>query len=246
MTSAMIKLNLMDTQRDEIAEAIDDPATSERAKIKLLAIRLHCLDMPHGQIAAALNISNDTVTIYLKAFRKGGVAELIENRNFRPTSSVEAFLDDITRSLADMDDVKLKTPRFEIRSDAEVAEVAEVPEPSYRSKRRRKSTPRKPSQIQHGCSADLLMSISQNSGPPAFQPLQSAKWGYARICGRPRLCLFPARLLGDGRPAGAGPPPRAGARGTQAARKIGRMCRASRLFVIFEAISVSLAARASV
>jgi len=158
----MIKLNLMDTQRDEIAEAIDDPATSERAKIKLLAIRLHCLDMPHGQIAAALNISNDTVTIYLKAFRKGGVAELIENRNFRPTSSVEAFLDDITRSLADMDDVKLKTPRFEIRSDAEVAEVsevaevAEVPEPSYRSKRRRKSTPRKPSQIQHGCSADLL------------------------------------------------------------------------------------------
>jgi transposase len=97
----MIKLNLTDTQRDEIAEAIDDPATSERAKIKLLAIRLHSLDMPHGQIAAALNISNDTVTSYLKAFRKGGVAELIENRHFRPTSSVEAFLDDITRSLSD-------------------------------------------------------------------------------------------------------------------------------------------------
>lgn len=101
MPSAMIKLNLTDTQRDEIAEAIDDPATSERAKIKLLAIRLHSLDMPHGQIAAALNISGDTVTSYLKAFRKGGVAELLENRHFRPTSSVEAFLDDITRSLAD-------------------------------------------------------------------------------------------------------------------------------------------------
>ncbi len=84
----MIKLNLSVIQRDEIAEAIDDPATTERAKIRLLAIRLHDLDMPHGHIAAALNISDDTMTKYLKAFRKGGVAELIENRQYRPTSSV--------------------------------------------------------------------------------------------------------------------------------------------------------------
>lgn len=97
----MIKLKITDGQRDEIAEAIDDPATTERSKIKLLAIRLHSFDMPHGHIAAALNISDDTVTNYLKAFRKGGVGELIENRQFRPTSSVEPFLEDITRSLAD-------------------------------------------------------------------------------------------------------------------------------------------------
>lgn len=95
----MIKLKLSEVQREEIAEAIDDPATTERAKIKLLAIRLHSLDMPHGHIAAALNISDDTVTNYLKAFRKGGVAELMENRQFRPTSSVEPFLEVITRSL---------------------------------------------------------------------------------------------------------------------------------------------------
>lgn len=101
MNAAMIKLKLSDVQRDEIAEAIDDPSTTERAKIKLLAIRLHSLDMPHGHIAAALNISDDTVTKYLKAFRKGGVAELIENRQYRPTSSVEPFLENITRSLAD-------------------------------------------------------------------------------------------------------------------------------------------------
>jgi len=101
MNAVMIKLNLSDEQRNEIAEAIDDPATSERAKIKLLAIRLHSLDMPHGHIAAALNISDDTVTNYLKAFLQGGVPELIENRHFRPTSSVEPFLTDITRSLTD-------------------------------------------------------------------------------------------------------------------------------------------------
>jgi transposase len=97
----MIKLKLSDVQQHEIAEAIDDPSTTERAKIKLLAIRLHCLDMPHGHIAAALNISDDTVTKYLKAFRNGGIAELIENRQYRPTSSVEPFLEIITSSLTD-------------------------------------------------------------------------------------------------------------------------------------------------
>ncbi len=34
-----------------------------------------------------------------------------------------------------------------------------------------------PPKIQHGGSADLLMSISQNSGSAAIRSLQSAKWG---------------------------------------------------------------------
>ena len=97
----MIKLNITDAQYAEIAEAIDDPETTERCRIKLLAIRLHSLAMPHGHIAVALNITDDTVTNYLKAFLKGGVAELIENRQFRPSSSVEPFLKEITKSLTD-------------------------------------------------------------------------------------------------------------------------------------------------
>lgn len=95
----MIKLNLTELQTQEIAEALDDPRTTDRAKTKLLAIRMHSLGMPHGKIAAALNISDDTVTNYVKTFRKGGVAQLIENRHFRPTSSVEPFLQEITDSL---------------------------------------------------------------------------------------------------------------------------------------------------
>ena len=95
----MIKLNLSEEQRTEIAEALDDPSTSERAKTKLLAIRLHCLAMPHSHIATALNISDDTVTNYLKTFLEGGVPALIENRHFRPTSSVDPFLTEITKSL---------------------------------------------------------------------------------------------------------------------------------------------------
>ena len=95
----MMKLNLTELQTQEIAEALDDPRTTDRAKTKLLAIRMHSLGMPHGKIAAALNISDDTVTNSVKSFRKGGVAQLIENRHFRPTSSVEPFLQEITDSL---------------------------------------------------------------------------------------------------------------------------------------------------
>lgn len=99
MKAIMIKLDLSEKQHAEIAEALDDPSTSERAKIKLLAIRLHSLAMPHGHIATALNISDDTVTNYLKTFLEGGVPALIENRHFRPTSSIDPFLTEITESL---------------------------------------------------------------------------------------------------------------------------------------------------
>lgn len=96
----MLKLNLTEIQAEEIAEALDDPNTTDRAKTKLLAIRMHSLGMPHGKIAAALNISDDTVTSYVKIFHKGGVAELMENRQFRPSSSVEPFIKQITESLS--------------------------------------------------------------------------------------------------------------------------------------------------
>lgn len=33
---------------------MDDPSTAERAKLKLLAIRLHCLAMPHGGVQSGL------------------------------------------------------------------------------------------------------------------------------------------------------------------------------------------------
>ena len=97
----MISLQLSDDQRAAIAEAIDDPSTSERSKIKLLAIRMHDLGVPHSKIADSLAISNDTVTNYCKSFQSGGVAELIENRHFKPSSSVEPFLEEITRSLTE-------------------------------------------------------------------------------------------------------------------------------------------------
>ena len=88
----MIKLELSESDREAIAEALDDPELRERFHRRLLTIRMHDLGVPHSTIAATLNISNDTVTNYLKLYLDGSIQSLIEDRYFRPVSSVEPFL----------------------------------------------------------------------------------------------------------------------------------------------------------
>lgn len=91
----MIKLELTDSDRDAIAEALDDPELHERFHRRLLVIRMHDLGVPHSTIAATLNISNDTVTNYVKLFRDGAIQSLIEDRYYRPVSSVEPYMEQI-------------------------------------------------------------------------------------------------------------------------------------------------------
>ena len=62
---------------------------------------MHVLNVPHASIASALNITDDTVTNYLKLYQSEGLAGLMENRFFQPTSQVAPFFDLIKKSLAD-------------------------------------------------------------------------------------------------------------------------------------------------
>lgn len=94
----MISLDISDQDWDAIAEELDDPGTDARVRRKLMTVRMHALGVPHSKIAAALNISDDTVTNYVKLYRDEGLGGLLENRHYRPTSSVEPFLDEIRRS----------------------------------------------------------------------------------------------------------------------------------------------------
>src|SRR5690606_10058781 len=91
----MIDLKLTDSQRAEIAEALDDPELRERHQRRLLTIRMHDLGVPHFKIAATLNITNDTVTNYLKLYQSGSIQALLEDRYYRPVSSVEPWLEEI-------------------------------------------------------------------------------------------------------------------------------------------------------
>lgn len=95
----MIHLQLSDVDRETLAEALDDPSIDERAKRKLMVVRMHDLNVPHSAIAGTLNISDDTVTNHLKLYESGGIGALLENRYFRPTSSVEPYFAGIKKSL---------------------------------------------------------------------------------------------------------------------------------------------------
>ena len=97
----MIILELSDQDWEDIADELDNPEIDPRIYRKLMAIRMHGLGVPHGMIAGSLNISNDTVTNYVKLYRDEGLAGLLENRHYRPTSSIETFLKKIEQSFSE-------------------------------------------------------------------------------------------------------------------------------------------------
>lgn len=89
----MIQLDLSDQELSDIAEAIDDPSTREKHKIKLLVIRMHHVGAKHGFIAKVLNLHANTITNHLKEYSAGGIAATLEDRFYRPASSLEPFLE---------------------------------------------------------------------------------------------------------------------------------------------------------
>jgi len=97
----MITLDISEQDREAIAEELDDPEIDPRIRRKLMTIHMHGLRVPHAKIAATLNISDDTVTNHVKLYRDEGLAGLVENRHYKPTSSVEPFLGQIERSFAE-------------------------------------------------------------------------------------------------------------------------------------------------
>lgn len=89
----MIRLNLTEQNVSDILEVLDDPATSDQNKIKLLTIRMHAEGAKHGFIAKVLNLHANTITNYLKQYSEGGLSASLEDKYYRPTSSLEPFVD---------------------------------------------------------------------------------------------------------------------------------------------------------
>ena len=89
----MIRLELTDQDLTDIVEAADDPDTTERNKTKLLVIRMHHEGAKHGFIAKVLNLHANTITNHLKEYSEGGLAGTLEDRYYRPSSSLEPFLE---------------------------------------------------------------------------------------------------------------------------------------------------------
>lgn len=111
----MIRLELTDQDFEDIAEALDDPSIGEKKKIKLLAIRMHVEVAKNGFIAKCLNLHANTITHYFKEYRDGKLAATLEDRYYRPSSSLEPFIDCLKGSFkaAPVADAKQAVARIE-------------------------------------------------------------------------------------------------------------------------------------
>ena len=89
----MIEIHLTDPEIQDLNEAIDDPSHSEKTKIKLLVIRMRHEGAKTGFISKCLNLHGNTVTNYLNEFQTGKLPATLEDRYYKPTSSLDPFLD---------------------------------------------------------------------------------------------------------------------------------------------------------
>ena len=91
----MIRLSVSDLDLETITEALDDPSVDDVSKRKLLTIRMHVLNVPHGNIAKILCISGATVTNYLNIYRDQGLVGLYDamGMNTRLLKTCEKLLE---------------------------------------------------------------------------------------------------------------------------------------------------------
>ena len=87
----MITLLLTSRQLDDLTEALEDPEIEHRYKQKLLALRMHHEGAAHGFIGRCLNISQPTLRTYLVEYQEGGLERVLEDRSYRPSSSLSPF-----------------------------------------------------------------------------------------------------------------------------------------------------------
>jgi transposase len=115
LVAKMIRLELTDQELTDVAEALEDPSTTEKNKTKLLVIRMHHEGAKHGFIAKVLNLHANTVTNHLKEYAEGGLASTLEDRYYRPSSSLEPFLECLRCSFraAPVADAKQAVARIE-------------------------------------------------------------------------------------------------------------------------------------
>lgn len=87
----MITLNLTEEELENLAQAQDDPDVPAKVRKKLLAVSMHHEGVQHEMVCGVLHVCPATLISYLKAYRDGGLAGVMENRYYQPSSSLAPF-----------------------------------------------------------------------------------------------------------------------------------------------------------
>jgi transposase len=88
----VISLQFSEQDLADIDEACYDPSLPGKIKRKLMCLKMHHQKVNNLAITRILNISANTVTSYIKEFRDQGIAGVVEDRSYRPSSCLEPFL----------------------------------------------------------------------------------------------------------------------------------------------------------
>jgi transposase len=88
----MISIEFSEQDLTNIDEACDDPTLPEKIKRKLMCLKMHQQKVRNGAIASILNITANTVTSYIKEFHEQGISATLEDKAYRPASSLTPFL----------------------------------------------------------------------------------------------------------------------------------------------------------
>lgn len=82
---------------DDINEAIASPDTKPRFSRKLLAIKMVANELKRSDICRTLDITRATLSAYVDQYLQGGIAAAMEDRSYKPTSSVDGYIDQIAQ-----------------------------------------------------------------------------------------------------------------------------------------------------
>jgi transposase len=88
----MIRITLSEIEITDINELLDDPETTDTTRKKLLVIRMNAEGAKHGFIAKCLRLHQNSVTNYLKEYQANKLPGITENKYYKPSSSIAAFL----------------------------------------------------------------------------------------------------------------------------------------------------------
>ena len=88
----MISIQFSDQDLADINEACDNPDLPDKIKRKLMCLKMHQQKVSNIAISRVLNVSANTVTSYIKEFRDQGIAGILEDRSYRPSSCLVPFL----------------------------------------------------------------------------------------------------------------------------------------------------------
>jgi transposase len=93
-----MRFELSEQELSDFHSALEDDDLSARLRRKLIALRMRNTGIPVDMIASSLGTSVRSISNYISEYRAGGLAATMEDRSYRPESSVEPYLEELEKS----------------------------------------------------------------------------------------------------------------------------------------------------